>query len=330
MSSLFATLGKTPDLLRVAAFALLLAVAPRLLGNDYYVSVMTLSALNAIIALGLSLLLGYAGQISLGHAAFFGIGAYGAAIASATWGWPVWAADLFAVLLTAAVALVIGWPTLKLKGHYLAMATLGFGVIVYIVLNETVELTGGPSGFTGVPKFSAFGRTLADDRDYYALSAGLLCLLLVVAFNLIRSRTGRALRALHVSEQAARAVGVDVSSHKLFVFTLSAVFAGLAGVVYAHYLGFVAPASFGFHFSVQLITMVVLGGMGSAWGAIFGAYFLTSLPEFLRVFEHIDILVYGAILTLCMMFLPEGLAGGLSMSREWLAERLTRNKESRP
>ncbi len=300
------------DLLRVAGFAALLTGLPFALTNDYYLSVLTLCALNAMVALGLSLLLGLAGQISLGHAAFYGIAAYGSAVATTTHGWPMPAGLVLGVVLAAVVAFLIGIPTLKLKGHYLAMGTLGFGVIVSVVFNETVELTGGPSGFVGIPKLALFGYEFDTDLKYYALTAGTLCLLLLIAFNLISSRTGRALKALHASERAAEAVGVDVASHKLFAFVLSAVYAGVAGVLYAHCLTFVAPASFGFHYSVQLITMVVLGGMSSAWGAVAGAYFLTMLPEFLRELENVDILVYGAILTLCMMYLPDGMAGGLS------------------
>ncbi len=309
------------NLLGLAALMALLAVAPLLLGNDYYLTVLTLSAINAIIVVGLNLLLGHAGQISLGHGAFYGLAAYTSAILTATLGLPVFLGGLAGVLCAGVVALAIGIPTLKLHGHYLAMATLGFGLIVYIVFNEAVGLTGGPSGFTGIPRLSLAGMELTSDLGYYYLCAGCLGLVILVALNLIDSRTGRALRALHTSEKAAQAVGVDIARYKLAVFVLSALYAGLAGVLYAHYLTFIAPASFGFLYSVELIVMVVLGGMSSIFGSVAGAFFLTALPEFLRAFENIEILLFGAILIVCMIFLPEGLAGGVRAVRARLFRR---------
>nr|WP_051261377.1 branched-chain amino acid ABC transporter permease [Desulfovibrio inopinatus] len=288
-----------------------MVVAPFLLANDYYISVLILASINALIVIGLNLLLGYAGQISLGHAAFFGLAAYMTAISTVTWGMPIWLGMILGVALSAIVGYVIAVPTLKLKGHYLAMATLGFGIIVYIVFNETIELTGGPSGFIGIPRLELLGFTFESDLSYYYVMVVTLVLGVLFALNLIDSRTGRALRAIHVSEKAAASMGVNITGYKRFIFVLSAVFAGVAGVLYAHYLGFIAPSSFGFHFSVQLITMVVLGGMASVWGAVAGAFFLTTLPEFLRVLEDVDILVYGLIMILCMIYLPGGIAGGL-------------------
>jgi branched-chain amino acid transport system permease protein len=308
-----------------ALFFAALAAAPLLLSNAYFLSVMTMCAINALVVLGLNLLLGYAGQISLGHAAFFGIGAYTSAILTTTCGAPIWAGILAGVCLAALVAALIGVPALRLHGHYLAMATLGFGIIVQIVFNEATELTGGPSGFVGVPRLALGGYSFASDRSYYYLVAGVLALAVILSRNLIASRTGRALRAIHTSEGAAAAMGVHIARYKLFIFILSAVYAAVAGVLYAHYLGFIAPASFGFNFSVQLITMVVLGGMASIWGAVAGAVFLTSLPEFLRVLENSDILVYGLMLVLCMIYLPGGLAGGLAKLRETFHGRIARH-----
>ncbi|WP_243359953.1 branched-chain amino acid ABC transporter permease [Fundidesulfovibrio terrae] len=291
-------------------FAAALAAAPLALANDYYVNVLILCCINALIVMGLNLLMGYAGQVSLGHAAFFGLAAYTTAVATTTLGLPIPVGMAAGIGMSALVGWLIAVPTLKLHGHYLAMATLGFGIIVSIVFNEAVDVTGGPSGFVGIPRLALAGFTFASDKSYYFLVAGVLWLATLVSRRVIGSRTGRALRAIHVSESAAQAMGIDLAGHKRFVFVLSAVYAGVAGVLYAHHLTFVAPSSFGFNFSVQLITMVVLGGMASIWGAVAGAFFLTSLPEFLRMFEEVDILIYGGLLVACMMFMPDGLAGG--------------------
>lgn len=295
--------------LPLAAFGLALGLAPLALPNDYYINILILGSLNALVVMGLNLLMGYAGQVSLGHAAFFGLGAYTTAVLTTAGGLAIPLGVAGGVAVSSLVAAVIGVPTLKLRGHYLAMATLGFGIIVYIVFNEWVAVTGGPSGLVGIPRLAVLGFSFASDTAYYALCAGVLWVTTAGCLNLIASRTGRALRAIHASESAASAMGVDIARHKLFVFVLSASMAGLAGALYAHHLCFIAPSSFGFTVSVQFLTMVVLGGMASIWGAVGGAFFLTALPELLRVFEEIDILVYGAILVACMMFMPGGLAG---------------------
>jgi branched-chain amino acid transport system permease protein len=297
------------------AFAALAAAAPFVL-PEFALSILVVAGLNAIVAIGLSLLLGYAGQISLGHAGFSGLAAYATAVLTTSHGWPVPAAIAAALLLTGVVAALVGIPTLKLKGHYLGMATLGVGVIVSIVLNEATEVTGGPSGLPGIPRLSAAGVTVSSDRGYAFVAWGAAFLLFVLARNLVRSRAGRALRAIHTSEAAASVLGIDVPKYKRFVFVLSALYAALSGALYAHYVTFVSPGTFSFHASVQYVTMVVLGGMGSLWGALLGAVFLTALPEFLRAVENFDIVIYGAILLACTLFLREGLAGaGASVLR---------------
>lgn len=303
-------MGYRRDMRWLAGLMVVLLLAPPLMGNNYYLTVLTMCCLHAMSAVGLSLLVGHAGQISLGHAGFYGLAAYTTAVLSATLGAPVGLSMLAGVGLTSGVAALVGLPALKLKGHYLAMATLGFGIILSILFTETVAVTGGPSGFTGIPRLNLFGVEFTSDVSVYYLIIALLGLVVWLSFNILHSRVGRALRALHTSEKAAQAMGIDIARYKLFIFVVSASFAGLAGVLYAHYLTFIAPGSFGFLFSVELIVMVVLGGMTSIPGSIVGAFFLTLLPEFLRAFENIEILLFGAILVLCMMYLPDGLAGG--------------------
>ncbi|RME68552.1 MAG: branched-chain amino acid ABC transporter permease [Nitrospirae bacterium] len=298
----------------ILVFTVLAIAVSFLVKNEYYLSTLTIGFLNAMVALGLGLLMGFAGQISLGHAAFYGLGAYFTGIVTVNYSLPMELSIPLAVVFVGAVALVVGIPTLKLKGHYLAMATLGFGLIVYIFFNEAITLTGGPSGFVGIERLRLMGYEFSSERAYYLLTLAVLLCLLIISSNLINSKIGRAFMAIHSSEPGAEAMGINVFKYKLFVFVLSAVFAALAGTLYAHYLSFVAPSSFGFVFSVKLVVMVVLGGMTSLWGGVVGALFLTILPEVLRAFEDIELLIYGAVLIVCMMFMPEGIMG---VFRRW-------------
>lgn len=298
------------DMFWLAGFFTLLMLAPFCMPNNYYLTILILCGLHAMHAVGLCLLVGHAGQISLGHAGFYGLAAYTSAYLSTTLGLAVGLSMVAGVVLTVLISLLVGLPSLKLKGHYLAMATLGFGIILSILFTETVDITGEPSGFVGIPRLSILGQELTTDIAVYRAVAVVLCLMVWLSFNVLHSRIGRALRALHTSEKAAQAMGVDIARFKLFVFVLSAAFSSISGVLYAHYLTFIAPVSFGFMFSVELIVMVVLGGMVSVPGSIVGAFFVTILPEFLRAFENVEVVLFGAILILCMMFLPDGLAGG--------------------
>jgi branched-chain amino acid transport system permease protein len=292
-------------------FTAVLAVLPPFLTNEYYLNLLIFIGIHAIIAIGLDLLLGYTGQISLGHAAFFGLGAYITGVLSAKASWPPIAGLVVALVGVGILAYIIGIPTLKLHGHYLAMATLGFGIIVQIFFKELDFLTGGPSGLVGIQDMTIFGYAFDSDLKYYYLVCVSLLLTLLLSINLVQSRVGRALRAIHGSEVASSVLGVNVSRYKVGIFVLSAVYAALAGWLYSHYMTFVSPSSFGFMFSVKLVTMVVIGSLGSIWGAIFGAALLTSMPEFLHVFANYETTVFGFILVSVMVFMPRGLLRGL-------------------
>lgn len=286
-------------------------VIPPIVGNPYYVGIFVFLGIYTLVTIGLSLLMGYAGQISLGHAAFFGLGAYTSGFLSTRFQLSPWFGMLAAVLLTGGVAYLIGAPALRLKGHYLAMATLAFGEIIYIVFNQWIEVTGGPSGFGQIPRFS-FGKfSLDSDFAYYYFVWGITLSALILSLNLIHSRVGRALRSIHGSEMAAQTMGVNTARYKLQVFMLSAIFAGVAGSLYAHFVTFISPSSFTVMFSIVLVTMVAVGGMANIWGAVMGTALLTVLPEYLRVFKDYDILIYGSVLLLIMIFLPEGLLVGI-------------------
>lgn len=292
-------------------------------GNEYFISIAVFLGINAIMTIGLSLLMGYAGQISLGHAAFFGIGAYASGILTTKYALHPLAASLWGVLLSAAVAFLVGKPTLRLKGHYMAVATLGFGEIIYICFNELAPLTGGPSGLSGIPALNFFGSPV-EGGGYLYLVWAVLLLLLCFSLNVINSRVGRALRAVHGSELAANAMGVDASRYKLQVFMLSAVYASIAGSLYAHFVTFISPSSFGLMFSILLLMMVVVGGAETIWGALLGTFVLTLLPEYLRGLEEFEVLAYGAILMAVLLFMPHGML--VSLKRIATRGKETRNR----
>jgi len=290
----------------LGVLALVLAVLPLMFPNNYFFEIAILVALNAIVCVGLNLLIGYAGQISLGHAGFYALGAYGSAILAARWGWPAWVSMPVAVAAVGVLAWLVGRPTLRLKGHYLAMATLGLGVIVSIVLSNEDQLTGGPDGMA-VPPLELFGVAVRGEEVWYAIVGLGLWLTVWFALNLIDSPIGRALRALHGSEVAAETVGIASAQWKLRVFVQSALIAATAGALTAHYAGFITPAKASFLHSVELVIMVVFGGMASIWGAVVGAAVLTLLPQFLTVLKDYEMMAFGAILIVTMVFFPRGI-----------------------
>lgn len=291
--------------------AVVLAALPLVLPNSFYVDVAIRIALNAIVVIALNLLMGYTGQISLGHAGFYGLGAYSSAALTTHFNWPPLAALAAGAAATGLLAWVLARPVLKLKGHTLAMATLGLGIIIAIVINNEQQWTGGPDGMA-VPSFTLGTFAVAGETAWYAVVAVLLLLMTWLALNLIDSPVGRALQAIHGSEIAARVAGVDTTKFKVRVFVLSAVVASIAGSITAHYSGFITPNMAGFFHSIELVTMVVVGGMASVFGSIIGAALLTVLPQLLQTFEGWEVVVFGVILMATMIFLPRGLVPSIA------------------
>lgn len=304
---------RTPRTGGLALLAAVILLLPLALVNNYWYEVAILIGINAIVCVGLNLLIGYAGQISLGHAGFFGLGAYGSAILSARYGWPPAAALAATTAGVALIALLVGRPILKLKGHYLAMATLGMGVIISIVIVTEDGLTGGPDGMS-VPAFTLFGMSLAGERVWYGIIGGALVGAVWLALNLIESPAGRALRALHGSEVGAQVSGIDATRAKVGVFVISAMFASVAGSMTAHYSGFITPGKASFFHSIELVTMVVFGGMASTFGAVIGAAALTLLPQLLTVLKEYEMVVFGAVMVSTMIFFPRGLLPSLMLA----------------
>jgi branched-chain amino acid transport system permease protein len=295
--------------------AALIAALPLVTRSGYYLGAGVFVGIYAMVAMGLGLLLGYAGQVSLGHAAFYGLGAYGSAILTTHLKLDPWLALLLAAVGTGLVAYGVGRPTLRLHGHYLAMATLGFGIIVRILFNEGGSLTGGPSGLTGIPELHLGSFVFDSDLRMYLLVWPLVLVQALISRNLLQSRLGRALRAIHDSEVAARSCAIDTGRQKLMVFVLSAVYASVAGSLYAHAVNFVNPSPFDFAFSVELVVMVVIGGAATVWGPTIWAAVLIVISRLLVFLgglyapaKELDVVLFGIILVLVLMFHPQGLA----------------------
>jgi branched-chain amino acid transport system permease protein len=293
-----------------------------------------------IVVVGLNLLMGYAGQISLGQAAFYGLGAYVSAILttlairhdvlpgiSRTWWWP-WLAILAGMVVTGGFAYLVGKPILRLRGNYLAMATLGVGIVLYALFREGENLTGGSDGISGIPRLSIGNQfEIWPMERYYFLVWAVAIIVIIIALNIVNSRVGRALRAIHGSEVAAQVSGVNTARSKLQILVVSAVMASLAGSLYAHFQALVSPGPFSFVASVELVCMAAVGGLASIWGAAFGVASILVIKEVLRARmqdllrgaggEH-ELIAYGIILILIMIFMPQGVVRGMGdLFRRW-------------
>lgn len=326
------------NLSALIVFGIIILVLPFALNNPYYLRVLNFAGIFSLVCIGLSLLLGYAGQISIGQAGFFAIGAYSTGIICGQLGQSVWLGLAAGLILNSLVAFLVGIPTLKLKGHYLAMATLGIGEIIHIIAVADTEditkfvgwvgvklgyvpesvakalepykaLTGGPSGFGEIPTIKIGSWAVSTPMEWFYLIWFMVFVVMLLSLNLIHSRIGRALRAIHGDEEASRAMGINTLPLKLGVFVISACLASIAGSFYAHYVTFISPVTFSINESILFVVMVAVGGMMNVWGALVGTLIMTILPETLRLFQDYDILIYGLVLLLIMMFMPDGVVG---------------------
>lgn len=292
--------------------AVVVIVSPFFFPSSFYYRIGSLIFVNGLAVTGLVILIGYAGQVSLGHAGFAGIGGYACALLPVHLGLHPGIAAIAGAALSGGIAWLVGRPILRLRGHYLAIATLGFGILVAMVLANEAWLTGGPDGIA-VPELGLddvlelVGLDLKSSEFWYWFSGVVFVLGAWVALNLYDSPTGRALRALHGSEIAARTVGMDVTRLKLQAFVISAVYASLAGSLLALQNKFITPDVAGFMHSIEWVTMAVLGGAASVLGAFFGAAILTTLPQVLTVFQEYEQVLLGLVMMLCMIFMRDGL-----------------------
>lgn len=282
------------------AFAFLL-IFPQLGFRPYIYRVGVLCLIYAILASSLNLLSGVAGQISLGHIAYYGVGAYASALVALNFGWPHWLLMLVAFAVAAFTGLIIGVPSLRLSGGYLAITTLGFAEIIRLVMINWRSLTKGPLGLLNIPRPVYFGYTIKENKEYFYLVFLVLMITVFILYNLINSKFGRNLKALRDDEISAETCGIDCYKHKVLACVIAAGFAGVAGSLYAHYFIFIEPGTFASSESTVILSMVVLGGMGNMWGAIIAAIILTMLPESLRAFSDYRMFVYGMLLVVMML-----------------------------
>ncbi|HEY3318726.1 MAG TPA: branched-chain amino acid ABC transporter permease [Coriobacteriia bacterium] len=303
-----------------AVVAVLVLGLPLVVHDRYLLKVLSFVGIDVVVVLGLALLFGFAGQISLGQAAFFGIGAYTTSVLVAALGWPWLGGVAAAVLVSAGAGALLALPVGRLKGHYLAMATLGFGEIALIAFTELKGITGGTDGLSGIPYPQVGSFVARAPEANYLLVWAVAIVAYVLAANVVALRPGRALRALHGSEAGAQASGIDVARTKVTAFAVAAGLAGLGGALYAHLVGFISPGSFTIELSILLVAMVALGGMGSLPGAVVGAVLLGMLPYLdavvpgltkstVEALQSWEADIYGAVLILVMLFMPHGLAG---------------------
>ncbi len=308
-------LAERPALQAALALGLAVLAYPLFFSGRFEIGAATTVGIMAIGAVGFVLLIGYAHQLAIGHAAFCMVGGYGSAILCVRHGWDPLAAMLVAMVLAMVAAYVLGKPILKLRGFVLAMASLAFQLVLVFVALESVALTGGAEGLPGVPVFGAFGHSFASDRSFYFVVWALVGLSILIGFNIERSGIGRALHAIASSEPGAGAVGIDTTVHKVQMFVLSAALASVTGSLMAHYLRIMEPHVFGFVFSLMLITAVIVGGIASIWGGVLGAAVMVTMRESLRAVELPlwEVVFMGALTVTVLILFRRGLAGAIEV-----------------
>ena len=298
----------------VSLVALAVAIAFPLVFNQQYLITVGINCLMfSVLSLSLNLISGYMGITSLGHAAFFGVGAYTAAILSTRLGVNFLGTFLCGTVMAGIFGILLGLPTLRIKGRYLAIVTLGFCEVMRIIELNWMSLTRGPQGISGIPRMELFGFAFSKPIHKYYVVLVLLVLTVLIIWAIMNSRVGRAISAIRDDETASDAMGINVFAYKIMAFSFSAALAGLAGAFYAHYMSFIDPNAFNFDQSILMLSMTIMGGVASIPGSIFGATVLTILPEALRGFSDYRQVIYGMALAIMVVWMPNGLLGGFNL-----------------
>ncbi|HHU49360.1 MAG TPA: branched-chain amino acid ABC transporter permease [Clostridiales bacterium] len=299
----------------LAAVAILLPVISK--ANDYILNVMILTLLYILLSFGLNLLLGYTGQISIGHAAFYSIGAYTTALLSVKLDAPFIVCLIFSIIVTFLFGILLGFTSHKLDAIFLAIVTMAFGNIIRLVLMNWREVTGGINGIRNISGIMLFGEKMTKFQFYY-LALFFLAVIMVISYNLVNSKTGRAFMAVRDAPIAAESMGINVNRYKLLIFAISAAFAGVAGSLYAKLVGYISPDAFTADMSIRFLTIVIVGGLGSFYGPLAGGIVVGVLPELLRSFESFSMVAYGLMIVLVLKFAPRGIMGGIEKVVEYL------------
>jgi len=289
--------------------------------NEYYLGVAVLILFHALNATGFNILLGYTGIISIGQAAFFGIGAYFAGVLSATYATSPLIAIPVAVVVAFVVGFILAWPVLRLHGHYLAMATLGFGMIIYICLNEMDFITGGPSGLVGIGDLTIGSLQINTEKSFYTFMSIFFVICMFIFELMDKSFMHYKLKFIKSSESASSSYGINVTMTKVLVFASVSAFTALIGSLYAYYTHFISPVSFGLHYSIGLVAMATVGGLGYILGGVVGAVILGLIPEIFADVEEFEMIIYGGFLAFTIMFLPGGLVGTFSRVVDKIVKR---------
>lgn len=301
----------TPAMIGLAALLALLLALPALVTVPYFLHLTILALIWVIVAQGQNLIQGYTGYVSIAAGGFMGVGAYCAALLSTKLGWSPWASMLVAPLVTAVIAMAVGYPSLRVKGHYFAIVTLAYNMVIFIVLLNFTSLTGGEAGIPKIPRpenlpLPGGEIDFGTRAGYYYLVLAATLLSTVICALIVKSRVGRAMVAIRQNEPLADSVGIASWRYKLFSFVISASLAGLGGALYAPYMGFINPAPFSVEHSMNALLAVILGGSGTLAGPVVGAFAVVFLPEYLRIAETYRLIAYGLLLVLATIFMPRG------------------------
>ncbi len=311
MNRLLEIIAKNMGKIAVALVAALI-VFPWVFSSAYILRIVTVCMMYVMIALSLNLLTGFLGLMTLGQAAFWGIGAYTAAILATQMGWGMGMCMIASALMAGLLSLLVALPTMRLKGYFLTVVTLGFCEIVRLVEMNWMDLTRGPLGIAGIPSPNFFGIDLSSNRQIYYVMLVLVVVSAVIIFSIVHSRVGLAIMAIRDDDLAAASMGVNVVKYKIMVFLISTMMVGVAGAFYAHYISFIDPSGFTTAASTDMLIMAIFGGLGSIPGTILGASLLTILPETIRAMAEYRNLVYGIIIVVLMMVKPDGILGNVN------------------
>lgn len=290
---------------------ILVLMIPILFSDQKYLMVLlTITGINIIISSGLDVLYGFSGQISMGHATFYALGAYGTAILSTTYGWNPWLAIFIATITATVFAFFVALPITKLVFMFLSLVTIAIGEITYqVIVNFFPDLTGGTTGFSGIPKLSFFGIVLKERSHFLLLVIAIMIICVFLKYTIINSKVGRAFVAIRENTVAAGGMGINVRKYKAFAFAISAAYTALAGALFAHFMGYISPESFTRQTSTMFLTMVLFGGSGTIIGPILGASVLTIFSELIQAFGEYQMLIYGILIIIVVLFAPNGIAG---------------------